>query len=437
MVPRVVSLLVLSVVLCALPVPGAGQEARRRWEIQRQIRLDKFDQVLPKAMRAHGIDMWIVAMRENHWDPLYDDLGRGYATGVGYYIFTDRGGDRVERAALGVDGPLLEQSGAYDILNPSQTLAAFVAERNPKRIGVNLSRIGGPADGLSHTLHEDLVQQLGPTLASRVVSAERLIIDFRTTRVPGEINAFTEVATLTAQLWERALSNEVITPGRTTLEDVAWWLQDRMLERGVTSEFDQPSVYVTGPDGIVATSDRTVIQPGMVVMIDGGVHMLNVGTDLKRVAYVLKPGETRLPDSFARAFENARRAREVVRQHTRPGRTGAELIKEATDGLGAAGFNPIAFNKPSAGDAIDVVFGNHSVGNHGHDIGPSMAFFQAEQQKLPVPATVMMVSELFVYTPIAEWGGRKLRFPIEDDYVITERGVEWLHPTPQGFLVIH
>jgi hypothetical protein len=43
-----------------------AQEARRRWEVQRQIRLDKFEQVLPQAVRAQGIDMWIVAVKENH-----------------------------------------------------------------------------------------------------------------------------------------------------------------------------------------------------------------------------------------------------------------------------------------------------------------------------------------------------------------------------------
>lgn len=78
--------------------PSTAQEARRRWEMQRQIRLDKFDQVLPRVMRAHGIDMWIVAVKENHREPLWEDLGRGYISGIGYYVFTDRGGDRIERA---------------------------------------------------------------------------------------------------------------------------------------------------------------------------------------------------------------------------------------------------------------------------------------------------------------------------------------------------
>ena len=31
-----------------------------------------------------------------------------------------------------------------------------------------------------------------------------------------------------------ALSREVITPGVTTAADVAWWLQDRALELGLT-----------------------------------------------------------------------------------------------------------------------------------------------------------------------------------------------------------
>src|SRR4029453_3931285 len=93
-------LALILVSLAAVPSIHA-QEARRRWEMQRQIRLDKFEQGLPQAMGAPGIDMWIVAVKENHYDPLWEDLGRGYVSGLGYYVFTDRGGDRIERAALG------------------------------------------------------------------------------------------------------------------------------------------------------------------------------------------------------------------------------------------------------------------------------------------------------------------------------------------------
>lgn len=425
-------------VLAALLVGPAGeaQEARRRHDLLRQIRLDKFDQVLPAAMRAHGIDMWIVAMRENNWDPLYDDLGRGYANPVGYYVFTDRGGPRIERALLGITGRLAEQSGAYDIVNPKVEIGAFVAERDPKRIGINVSDHLGPADGLTHSLHRQLTAALGERYAARLVSAERLVADFRARRVAGEIVAFGEVAGLSIQLMERALSNEVITPGRTTLEDVAWWLQDRLLERGATSEFDQPSVYITGPEGIEATSNRRIVQPGDVVMIDWGIRVMNFGTDVKRVAYVLKPGETAPPASIQRAFDNGVRARDVVLREMRTGRTGTETLAAAHAALRAAGFSPIGFNQPTPGDVVDVAVVNHSVGNTGHGIGPSVAFFQQSQMAWPIHPTTMMTMELFVYSPIAEWGGRKLRWPLEDDFMFTDQGAQWLHPPATRVLVI-
>ena len=175
-------LITLAIVLLQV-LPTYAQEARRRWEMQRQIRLDKFEQVLPRAMRDNGIDMWIVAVKENHYDPLWNDLGRGYVSGIGYYVFTDRGGDRIERAALGPSGYLLNESGAYDIIAPASTLADHVKARNPKRIGLNMSDQIGPADGLSVTMLAHLKTTLGEPLASRFVSAEKLVADFRSHRV--------------------------------------------------------------------------------------------------------------------------------------------------------------------------------------------------------------------------------------------------------------
>jgi Xaa-Pro aminopeptidase len=422
--------------VAVLPLVAQAQEARRRWELQRQIRLDKFDQVLPLAMRAHGIDMWIVAVKENHYDPLWEDLGRGYISGAGYYVFTDRGGDRIERAALGPSGYLIEQSGAYDLFASSSTLAAFVKERNPKRIGVNMSDEIGPADGLSHTMFQQLVKTLGEPYASRLVSAERVVSDFRSRRVATEIVAFGEAAGIAIQLAERALSNEVITPGRTTLEDVAWWMQDRLLERGLGSEFDMPSVYTTGPEGIIATSTDLVIQPGMVLMIDWGVQLMNFGTDVKRVAYVLKPGETGPPASIQAAFDKALQVRAIAKKHLKVGVRADAAMAAINTALKTAGYGVIEFNKPTAGSATDVVIGFHPVGNTGHDIGASLTTWQPLQATFPILPNHMFSFEYFAYTPIAEWGGKKLRIPIEDDAIVTERGVEFLHPANYRLLTV-
>jgi Xaa-Pro aminopeptidase len=431
---RTISTLLL-VSLTLAPSAGA-QEARRRWEMQRQIRLDKFEQVLPAAMRTYGIDMWIVAMKENHYDPLWEDLGRGYVSGIGYYVFSDRGGDRVERAALGPSGYLIEQSGAYDIFAPASSLPAFVKERNPRRVAVNMSDEIGPADGLSRTMYEHLRKTLGDPYAARLVSAERLVSEFRSRRVASEIVAFGEAAGIAIQLTERALSNEVITPGKTTLEDVAWWLQDRLLDRGLGSEFDMPSVYVTGPEGIVATSSARLVQPGDVMMIDWGVRLMNFGTDVKRVAYVLKPGELAPPKSIQAAFDKAIAVRDVLKKAIKPGVRADVTMKAMDAALRAAGYGVIEFNRPNTDDKTDVVYGFHPVGNTGHDIGPSLTTWQPLQSTFELYRQHLFSFEYFAYSPIAEWGGRKLRIPIEDDAILMEHGIQFVHPANYRLLVV-
>ena len=217
-----------------------------------RIRAEKFDLVLPAAMHDNDLDMWIVVMREGLLDPMWEALGRGYVGGWAYYVFTDRG-DRVERAALGVGGYMLEQCGVYDYFGGAGELASYVSERDPQRIGVNMAESIGGADGLSHTSYLHLQRELGKH-GERLVSAERFVSDFRSTRTAIEIAAFAEAGEISREIAERAFSNEVITPGMTTLEDVAWWMSDQLLARGLESSFDMPSVYITGPEGIVATS---------------------------------------------------------------------------------------------------------------------------------------------------------------------------------------
>ncbi|MDH5235109.1 MAG: peptidase M24, partial [Gemmatimonadota bacterium] len=107
-------LLILFALALALPAASAQShlEARNRWARLCEMRREKFDRILPEAMRENGIDMWIVAMREGHPDPLWELLGRGYIGTTGYFIFTDRGGDRIERVAIDVTDHNREACGA-------------------------------------------------------------------------------------------------------------------------------------------------------------------------------------------------------------------------------------------------------------------------------------------------------------------------------------
>ncbi len=431
----------LLVALCVVPLATArGQgnnEARARWDRLCLIRREKFDRILPEAMRENGVDMWIVAMKEGHPDPLWDQLGRGYIGSIGYYIFTDRGGDHIERAALGITDHNRAACGAYDVDDDAADLAAFVQARNPRRIGVNMSDEMGLADGLTHTLHAHIEKTLGPTYAGRLVSAEKLVSDFSSRRTASEIVAFGDATEIGRRIAERALSNEVITPGVTSLADVAWWIQDEMLRRGLGTSFDVPSIYITGPDGIAATSDERIIQRGDLLMIDFGVGYLNLFTDQKRIAYVLKPGEVALPASFQRAFDNALRVREIIRKTARAGATAQAMMDEVNAAISKGGFVAMrGFNQVRADSSVEFIIGCHSVGDWGHGIGPSMAFFNPGRLRYEIRPTNLFSIELFAYTPIPEWGGRKLRIPLEDDATITARGVEWLSPVNTRILLV-
>jgi Xaa-Pro aminopeptidase len=415
--------------LSAAIAPAEAQEARRRYERMCQIRQEKFDRILPEAMRANDVDMWIIVMREGLLDPMWQDLGGGYVGGWAYWVFADRGAERIERVVLGAGGYSLQRCDTYDRFGAASELTEFVAERDPRRIAVNMSADIGLADGLSHSSYGHLVATLGEAYAARLVSAERLYSDYQSRNTVTEIAAMAEAGEISREIAERAFSNEVITPGVTTLEDVAWWMWDQLLQRGLGSSFDMPSVYITGPEGIEATSTDRIIQRGDLLMLDWGVGFLGQWTDMKRIAYVLREGETEAPASYREAFENGVRIREIMWRTIRPGRTAQQALDETHAAIEAAGFSRMMeFNRPSADTSVEFIIGPHAVGDWGHGSGPSLAFFNPKQLTFELRPTNFISIELFAYTPIPEWNGRKLRIPLEDDAVVTERGVEWLYP---------
>ncbi len=416
----------------------AGGEAQHRWELMNQIRQEKFDLILPEVMRENGVDMWITVNREGFDDPLTEDFGKGYVLSYGYYIFTDRGGDRIERAALGIGTYLLEQNGAYDIVTQDFDLREFVSARNPQVIALNFSENIGAADGLSYTSYRKLTETLGDEYSQRFVSAEKLVSDFRSRRVATEIAAFARAGEMSRNIAEKAFSNEVITPGKTTLVEVAWWMREQQFEKKLGTSFGMPSVYITGPDGLVALSNDHVIQRGDFLAIDWGVGYLNFYTDMKRHAYVLKEGETKLPASIQKAFDNGRAVRDILKANIKAGKTAAETYEILNSKINQAGFRIMdKFNSPTSDpNVIDVIIGCHSVGNLGHGVGPSIAWFNPERMKYMLHPGNLLSIELFAYTAIPEWGGKKLRIPLEDDAVLTERGIEWLYPVNQKVLLI-
>lgn len=428
----------LASIALVAPVPAAAQEAKQRWEQLCQIRQDKLDLILPQAMRENGIDMWLVASREGHDDPNAAMLGGGYVGDIGYYVFTDRGGGRIERAAFGIGGALFDQCPLYDVKASPATLRAFVEARAPQRIAINTATEIGTADGLSQSLDRHLRETLGPDLAARLVSAEKLVSDFRSRHSASEITAFARAGEFSRTIAERALSNEVIRPGHTTTGDVAWWMMEQLHRQGLGSSFGLPSIYVLGPGERGPTSGDHVIRPGDLITMDWGVNYLTAYTDMKRMAYVLKPGENGPPAGVQRAFDKAAEIRAMIVDVVRPGVTAGDALAAVNRRVAATpGLVLGRYDDPGADPKVsDVVIGSHSVGDWGHGSGPSMADFNPLRMTYTLRPGNFLSIELFLYTPVPEWGARKIKIPLEDNGVVTERGFEWTAPPASRILLV-
>ncbi len=415
--------------------------ARSRWEISCNIRKDKFDFVLPKAMRANNIDMWIVIDRGRGTQPMTMDFAISTINGQGFFVFIDRGGDRIERLQLGGETDLAEACGAYDEFRRRGDLRSIVLERDPQRIALNYLELPNSnegqhvADGLTHTDFKFLSDELGEPYASRFVSAQRLIADFRGERVALELVEFSKVGELTSSYIERALSNEVITPGVTTHNDVAWWLEEQRERMGLLRTWF-PTVYTHLPDGGEIGGTERVIQRGDVLQIDWGLERNNFATDIKRFAYVLREGETEVPAGIQNAFDESVRVRRIIRNNVRSGLTGRQQIDALKQIIRDAGYVYTEQERASDVEGIEVNVGMHAAGNIGHEMAASLfEIFPIRTEYMVRPNNIISL-EFIVFTPAPEWNGAKVPVNVEENAVITERGIEWLYPPQMRVQVI-
>jgi len=432
-----------------------AQEAYYRWKMLNLIRTEKFDLVLPKAMRENKVDMWIHVMGDGRPDPLLLDLADPLALDVGgsivgrrtvYFIFTDRGGDRIERAILGGEG----ETEGYDIFGRKEDLRKFVEERDPKRIAVNFSENLAAADGISHTQYLKLIKELGQKYAKRVVSAEKVITDFRVQRVEAEIIVFAKACELQREIVEEGLRN--IKAGVTSREDFGWWIEDQALARGLEPEFGLvlPGIMhseVSPPSECWKPS--YIIQKGDLLLFDWGVKYLNFGTDYKRYAYVLRDGEYSLPAGIQHAWERTLQAREIIRKTIKVGRTAGETLETLAQALEKEGFVYTPFtdigskdrelvnslgDSEKSGFSIDC----HCVGNTGHGdivVGPSIAPFRKDRAHIKIKPNNLFAFEFMVHTWVPEWG-KRLTINLEDNAIVTGRGVEFLYPPNERIILV-
>ena len=202
---------------------------------------DRLENLLPSLMRETGIDMWLVINREYAEDPVYLTLVPEEPTFAArrttMLVFFDRGPEKgverltVSRYPLGGVYKAAWEGGNLDA--QWKRLGEVIRERNPKKIGINVSRDWAFGDGLTHGLHERLMQTLDAPLRARVVSAQDLAIRWLEQRTALELETYPHIVAIARGVVAEAFSSKVITPGVTTTEDVSWFIRERYAALGL------------------------------------------------------------------------------------------------------------------------------------------------------------------------------------------------------------
>ena len=409
---------------------------REQAVLQQQWLQYRLDSVLPRLMRENGVEMWVVAMREYNEDPAFWSLVSPttmFARRRTIYVFTDRGPQRgIERLALGggSQGGVYEAYVARDTVDPSigrrpelvgqgqwDLLARLIGERNPKTIAVDISHTHAFSDGLSAGEWEQLSQALPESLRARVVRAERLALDYQSIRAPGMLPVYKRMMGVVWAIIDTAFSNKVITPGKTTTDDVVWWMRQRVNDLGLGTWFHTDvDVQRRGQD--LTGLDTVVIQRGDVLHCDFGITALGLNTDTQHMGYVLRDGERDTPEGLKRALLNSNRLQDLLLAEMRPGRTGNDVLVRTLTAMRTAGINGTVYT--------------HPIGDRGHGAGPLIGLWD-HQEGVPgrgdvplLPGTWFSI-ELQATTPVAEWGGQLVRSAQEEDAELgTDGSMRWI-----------
>jgi len=302
-----------------------------------------------------------------------------------------------------------------------QLLRKLVVERHPSSIAVDISPVHAFSDGLTVGMRDKLMAALGPEYKDKIIPAENLALEYQELRVPEMLPTYRQMMEIVHSLISRAFSNEVITPGKTTNEDVVWWLRQKVNDAGLGTWF-QPSVTVQRKGLTAATllnpREGVVIERGDVLHTDFGITAMRLNTDTQHMGYVLREGETTVPAGIVEAMRNTDRLQDLLMERMRPGRTGNEVLGDTLHAMREA--------------KIDGSVYTHPIGDHGHAAGPLIGLWDL-QQGVPGRGDVALFAgswfsiELQATTPVPEWDGQKLNVALEEDAVLDDQGkMSWV-----------
>jgi len=388
---------------------------------------EKVDQAIG-ILKEQNTDLWLTFVRETSGvrDPALDLLiGVNDLTWPSALMLTRKG----EKIAIigNLEKDALQRLNIFDETigfdkAVSKPLRDTITRLNPDRIAVNTSRNNVHADGLTHAMYEFLKEYLaGTPYADRLVSAEPVINALRGRKTPNELARIRKAVEITDEIYKKTFA--FVKFGMTEIE-VGEYMHKLAREYGVGLAWPAencPAVN-SGPNSPVGHNGPTEIkiERGHIIHFDFGVKYEDYCSDIQRVCYVLREGETEVPVEVQRGFITIRTAIEKSREAMKAGVTGNSIDVIAREIVTDSGY-------PDYPYAL-----GHQLGRVAHDggalLGPLWEKYGDD------PNQKLEVGQVFTIEPglaVAGYG----YLGLEEDVVMTENGAEYIGE-PQREIVL-
>jgi Xaa-Pro aminopeptidase len=388
---------------------------------------EKVNQAIEILNEQH-IDLWLTFVRETSGvrDPMLDFLiGPNDLTWPSALILTRKG----EKIAIvgNLEKDSVARNNVFDTIIGYDTavsgpLRDTIMRLNPDRIAVNTSRNNVHADGLTHAMYEILCDYLQDTpYADRLVSAEPIINAMRGRKTTEELERIRKAVEITDEIYKKTF--DFIKVGMSEIE-IGEYMHKlaRDYDVGLAWPAENCPAVNSGPNSPVGHNGPTDIkvERGHIIHFDFGVKYMDYCSDIQRLVYVLREGETEAPPEVQRGFITIRTAIEKSREAMKPGATGNSIDVIAREILIDAGY-------PEYQHAL-----GHQLGRVAHDggalLGPLWEKYGDDPHKQ------LETGQIFTIEPglaVPNYG----YVALEEDVVMTENGAEYIG-APQRELIL-
>ncbi|WP_346917225.1 hypothetical protein [Clostridium sp.] len=392
----------------------------RLWPLEAQAELsveilrEKLDKILPWAMESSDIDFWIVMGKENNEDPTMKtffswDMPNARRVSILTFYY-DKKSKKVRKMMLGNHSPimnLLYENVQNKNENCWEGLKRIIDEINPRSIAIQKSNNYSFCDGLTFTLHKNLMEILSDSQKNKVCSAEKLSVKWLQKVTAKELEVLKILTEITQDIIKTTFSSDSIKINETTTTDLEWMMRNTILMLGLDFWFG-PDIDMQRYGNSVSRIFGERINYGDFLHCDVGVfcRFINLHTDMQWVCYVRTQGEKFVPQGLKELLVKGNRLQDIVTSNFKYKKTGNDVFFESVSKAKEEGLKPMIYS--------------HPIGTFGHGSGTSIGRYDIQGVvegggECPIENQTCYALELNICDNLSEWNGQEVYMYLEED----------------------